>query len=335
LDPTGPVPPHAVFPPPSGGEITPWMMRALQEAGPWTRFLAIIWFFVAGMNGLSAVFLLVAGRDLGGAALILAAVYAAVGGMYLLWGLSLFGFAGAVNRISTGGREAAIERALGHARDFWKRVGISTIAGFVVILFAVLLGLGLAGLAGKGGKPDRRLRAMERAAPSWWRPSALPAFEELTEACAAEDASFLCVHEGVVDDDGELVSGRGRTMLRETVSHFVPRREGWDGTRVEVTDGQATWILSFIPPEGRALLPGSYGAAPGGRPMEGLTMRLENSAGRACRNAEGRFRVDEIDWDADGGVRRLALDFEASCPQGKEAWRAVGRLRFVLEDGAP
>jgi hypothetical protein len=322
------------------GEITLRMIQALEEAGPWTRFLAITQFLLAGMNGIWAIGLLLS-RELGLVGLILTGIYAGVSLVYVLWGLSLLRFAGAVKRISGGGREMAVERALGHARDFWQRVGLASLGGLCLMMLAVILGLSLG--MGKDVRRGERLREMQQAAPSWWRPSQLPALQDMADACSGEagqNATFLCIHEGVFDEDGELESGREQTVLRGTVSRFTPRREGWDGTRVKVTDGQETWEVAFVPPAGHPLVPGLYvGAAPEDPDPPGdpelSRIGLLHRRGRACQTTDSRFQVHEIGWDAYGQIRRLTVDFEASCPEGEEdgkTWKTVGRLQLALPE---
>lgn len=320
---------------PPRGEITLRMIQALQEAGPWTRFLAIAQFLLAAVNGIWGIGLLLT-RELGLAGLVLTGIYAGVSLVHVLWGLSLLRFAGAVARISGGGREMAVERALGHARDFWQRLGLAALAGLCLMMLAVVLGISLGMGKDAASRRGERLKEMQQAAPSWWRPSELPALTEMADACsgeAGEHGSFLCIHEGLFDEEGDLESGREQTVLRGTVSDFTPRREGWDGVRVKVSDGQETWDVAFVPPAGHPLVPGLYAGAAEDPDNPALSrVGLLHRGGRACQTSDARFRVHEIDWDAYGRIRRFTVDFEASCPEGEKAWKTAGRLHLALPE---
>ncbi len=79
-------------------------------------------------------------------------------------------------------------------------------------------------------------------------------------------------------------------------------------------DGSTDWGLSFAPPTGEILTPGSYEGATRYPFQSPTTPGLDVSGdGRGCGMVDGRFVVLEAEYGAGGEVLRFAADYEQHC----------------------
>lgn len=92
-------------------------------------------------------------------------------------------------------------------------------------------------------------------------------------------------------------------------------------------DPASSRTLVFEAPGGRELTPGPYdGAARNPFPSPTVPHLDVNVASRGCSAISGRYDVLEADYAPDGGVQRLAIDFELRCDGATGGLR--GSLRY-------
>lgn len=117
-----------------------------------------------------------------------------------------------------------------------------------------------------------------------------------------------------------FVSTRGDWIGQGARASYLPPEatftvSGTDGlAQIGVSTASEWWSLDFAAPAGEPLAPGSYPDAarfPFQSPL-GAGLSLSGN-GRGCNTLKGWFRVLEYVRAADGGVKRLAIDFVQNC----------------------
>ena len=110
-----------------------------------------------------------------------------------------------------------------------------------------------------------------------------------------------------------------------------PQRVG-----ASVSDPNNWWSLDFAAPTGATLAVGSYADAsryPFQSPLRpGLSM---SGNGRGCNTLRGWFRVLELERDAAGTLKRLAVDFVQNCEVNGPPLYGVLRYRSTLPLSVP
>jgi len=123
-------------------------LESLRGTKGWVRFVAILLFVFGGLCALGGVFVVLGPMSRTGPAwmpMLMGGVYAAITVAYLVMGLYLNRFAGAINQLITYRREDHLEQAMEHQRKFWRLVGIMIIAAFAMYFvgIAVVVGVSL------------------------------------------------------------------------------------------------------------------------------------------------------------------------------------------------
>jgi hypothetical protein len=138
-------PPSAESNMPALGSITPLMIAHLRATKPWVRLVSIMGFIGSAFIILAAMGMLVFGvlsSEFGAAAgLGLAAVYLLMGCLYFFPALFLFRYASAIHSLVNGGDSKSMELALLSQMNFWRLLGIMTLA--MLCLYGALLFLGV------------------------------------------------------------------------------------------------------------------------------------------------------------------------------------------------
>jgi hypothetical protein len=144
------------------------------------------------------------------------------------------------------------------------------------------------------------------------------------DACdETDDALYLWVDA----EPGSLV-GRGERWLSADDGVFDATRVD-DGTVSVRLGGESRWVLTFSSGDGAPLASARYSGA-GRHPFQGDRPGLLVSgaeAGACPGELEGAFEIHELEVDALGEVRRLAIDFEQRCSEKPEAG-LFGALRI-------
>jgi hypothetical protein len=148
----------------AGGSITPLMVEHMRGARPWVRLLAILCFVGAGFMVLAAgmmflgglVGLAASGRSRPGADALIGPIggimYLFMAGFYVIPGVLMHRFAGAIDSFVTVPSSSSLEDALDKSRGYWKFCGIMALVmiGFAVLVFFGAIAAGvIAGLAAK------------------------------------------------------------------------------------------------------------------------------------------------------------------------------------------
>ena len=96
-------------------------------------------------------------------------------------------------------------------------------------------------------------------------------------------------------------------------------------------DYATSWEVTFFPPAGDVLAPGSYTAATD-TPNDGQAGLDVASNGVSCVNGSGTFVVLDVGFAPGGGVQSFAADFERRC--GGPVPTLRGAVRFASGDAA-
>lgn len=154
---------HDPSPPPrSGGSGEPpdeRIVEAMERTGPWVRFLAVLGFVLVGLMVLVGLVLVAGaiaetkgskGAENSVLMVLMAALYAVMGGLYLWPSVLLNRFASAIGRLRSGGSEAMLAAAEAQ-RGFWKFAGLAVIVmiGLWVVFMAAAIAIP-AGMAAVG-----------------------------------------------------------------------------------------------------------------------------------------------------------------------------------------
>jgi hypothetical protein len=127
---------------PQSGNVlcTTVALESLRGTKGWVRFVAVLLFVMGGLCALGGVFVVVGPISRTGPAwmpMAMGGMYAAITVAYLLMGLYLNRFAGAIKQLMVYRREDHLEQAMEHQRKFWRLVGIMIIAGFALYFVGV------------------------------------------------------------------------------------------------------------------------------------------------------------------------------------------------------
>lgn len=137
-----------------------------------------------------------------------------------------------------------------------------------------------------------------------------------------------------IDSDPDNPIGRGIDQSWLVADAAITPRTG-DGGRIArlslslPTPPSWNFTLSFRPPDGELLVPGSYeGAMDATRPSPPRPGINVNGGPYAigCASA-GRFDILQVEWGADGVLSRLSADFVQSCPAVAPG-ELRGRIRY-------
>ena len=128
----------------------------------------------------------------------------------------------------------------------------------------------------------------------------------------------------LASDPGDWVGGGQTTTLTQLDGLF--RAGGVPQSQIYVQFiGTTNWYLTFSPPSGGTLAPGTYEHA--ARFQSPSTPGLDVSgAGHGCNMVSGRFVVLEAVFGPSGETQVLAIDFEQHCEGGAPA--LFGSLRY-------
>jgi hypothetical protein len=137
-----------------------------------------------------------------------------------------------------------------------------------------------------------------------------------------------------VSDPGDYIGGGLAQTWYRTEGAFAADG-GTNGLQVRFTGRSGTWwSLTFVAPQGHALVPGPYDNADHWPNQSPANPAFEVSgSGRACNTAAGRFDVRELSVGADGSIERFSADFEQYCDGASAALR--GRIRFNSSETFP
>jgi len=134
--------------PPEGGIPPDALIRPLVQTAPWALFLAILGYVGMGLMIVGGIGILAVGIPGSAAPMrLMGLLYLIIAGLYLIFVLPLKRFADAASALSRQPTYEGLATALEHQRCFWKRLGIVTIAGFVLSIvgmgIAVIVGIGM------------------------------------------------------------------------------------------------------------------------------------------------------------------------------------------------
>jgi hypothetical protein len=344
------------------GQVTPRIVDLLHRTKTWTlaislvAFLGVAAFMAAGVAARILVegpspFLLILG--LAGFPALAA----------FLWAVPLYRFAQAVDRMTPWNRGPGVASALRQQASFWRRAGVTVAAflvfaagGWLALLWLARTDPVLADLVEVARDPQGFVQKVEERrqelirqeqessrgksplvlspvrpyrAPLWIpepNPPAAPGrrftYEEIGEACQVADTTFLCL----INFPGERVGAGSRRVVTgdDAIFLILPETVGFrEVLQVTLTgNDDRPWRLRLGPQMGFPLMKASYvrTAANTGGPEPYLDFY---TPAFYCRDNEGRFRVAELVWGADGLPDRLLVDFELECDSNR---RIAGRL---------
>jgi hypothetical protein len=134
--------------PPEVGIPPDALTRPLVQTAPWALFLAILGYVGMGLMIVGGIGILAVGIPGSAAPMrLMGLLYLIIAGLYLVFILPLKRFADAASALSRRPTYEGLAAALEHQRCFWKRLGIVTIAGFVLSIIgtaiAVVVGIGM------------------------------------------------------------------------------------------------------------------------------------------------------------------------------------------------
>lgn len=158
-------PPHAdVGGPPVGfartdaTSITPGMLEALRKTRPWVMLMGIITLLGCGlmlMFGLGVMVIGAAsqvfGPEVGPLGVVgIGVVYLILGLLYLVPGIHLLRYAGAIKGMGADPSATAVEQALRRQLAFWRFVGIMMLAVLVAYALIIVVAMLVAGIGAIG-----------------------------------------------------------------------------------------------------------------------------------------------------------------------------------------
>lgn len=130
---------------------------------------------------------------------------------------------------------------------------------------------------------------------------------------------------------GDYIGGGIQQTLKAPAANIGVDGSNAQVVRASVSDANNWWSLEFAAPSGAALALGSYADAsryPFQSPLRpGLSM---SGNGRGCNELRGWFRVLELERDAAGTLKRLAVDFVQNCEVNGPPLYGVLRYRSNL-----
>ena len=128
----------------SDGEVAAGIVEVLRKTRPWVLFLSILTFIGCGFMFLLGLFMVVAGGaaefqelfgGLGG--VTVGGLYFLFGLLYLVPGLHLLRYAGAIKKLNISPTTAGLQAALEFQHKFWRFVGIvmAALMGVYALIF--------------------------------------------------------------------------------------------------------------------------------------------------------------------------------------------------------
>lgn len=125
-----------------GGDIycSPRGIDALRQTSPWVRLISIVLFLTAGLTVLGLFGTLIAGGSgQSGFFLMVGAIYAVVGLLYVALGIYLWRYATSIQRVLAHGQTNDLDDALAAQRSFWRLAGIIIVV--VIIIYIAVFAL--------------------------------------------------------------------------------------------------------------------------------------------------------------------------------------------------
>ncbi len=132
----------------------------------------------------------------------------------------------------------------------------------------------------------------------------------------------------LVSDVGDYIGGGRDYFHTSAMGSFNFRRNFDNGVGVDYSDADGTrWRLELAAANDALLTVGAYENATR-QPFQEITEPglSFTGNGRGCNKVTGRFDILEVDYNTDGDVLALAVDFEQHCEGGSAALN--GALRF-------
>jgi hypothetical protein len=132
--------------------VTPLMIEYLQATKPWVRFMSVITFILAGLMILLGLFMILMpiapGMQGFGIGPVIGIAYILMAGLYVAPAVFLYQFASAIGDLMLGGRDVAMEAALGSQKSFWRFVGILSLVLICIyaLLIVIAMSIGMMGI---------------------------------------------------------------------------------------------------------------------------------------------------------------------------------------------
>jgi len=136
-------------------DVTEMAVEMLRQTKPWVMFLSVMSFLGSAFMLLGGIFMIVAGAFVptGAAGMSTSAlgfVYLPMAFLYIYPALKLWGFGGAIARLTQSRSSMDLEAALAQQKSFWKFAGITTIV-MMVLYGLFFIGIIVVGVAAAGG----------------------------------------------------------------------------------------------------------------------------------------------------------------------------------------
>lgn len=147
------------------GVMTDQIISAMQKTRPWVLFLAILGFIGTAFTVLAAVPMMMGGAMMGnmegvdadiapfgsGMMIGMGVLYLVIGVIYFMASLYLLRYASAIKRLTSSLSVADLETALSQQASFWKLIGILALVSIVLMVVALVAGIGGAMIVGNSG----------------------------------------------------------------------------------------------------------------------------------------------------------------------------------------
>lgn len=127
----------------SGAAVSAQTVASLRKTRPWVVFIAVVTFVFAGFMVLGGFGMMAADQAGLGVGYIVGAA------LYILPGVALIRYGGAINKLLHGGGVTELEQAIDAQASFWQIAGIFALIGLVLFVLgmiaAVVAGAAIAG----------------------------------------------------------------------------------------------------------------------------------------------------------------------------------------------
>jgi hypothetical protein len=129
-------------PMPGPSSVSPALVESLRRTRPWVMFLAILGTIWMGFAVLGGIGMVAGASAMGGEeAMGVGFVYLVMFGIYILPIVMMYRYAGAIQRLVSGGGQAELEQAVDAQRLIWTVLGIMVLLAFVLgVLFVFAIG---------------------------------------------------------------------------------------------------------------------------------------------------------------------------------------------------
>ncbi|MBI1313216.1 hypothetical protein GC176_18140 [bacterium] len=127
-------------------EVSSRTIELLNQTRPWVSLMGVLLWIGTVLIAVGSIMALIGGLMAGqGGMIFIAAIYIALGLAYGYLAKSLTGYAARINRLNASESVGDLEDAMECQKNFWRAVGIITLAG--ILLYIVIIAMVFAGFA--------------------------------------------------------------------------------------------------------------------------------------------------------------------------------------------